>query len=230
MKKAALGIIAIAALIGTPALAADMALKAPPPPPPPAWSWTGFYGGLEAGAGWGTSRQTDTSGVTSGDYSQSGGLFGGTIGYNSQINHIVFGLEADLSWTGIDGSVSLPVCTAGKGTMCFTNMQGLNTDRARLGIAWDRFLVYVTGGLAGASIYDGQQSCATPTAGASCGTQTEWTGTIGGGVEAYLAPKLSLKLEYLYADFGTKQSYTVVIPVSVSERVNILRAGINYHF
>jgi hypothetical protein len=31
MKKTLIGIAAIAALIGTPALAADMALKAPPP-------------------------------------------------------------------------------------------------------------------------------------------------------------------------------------------------------
>jgi outer membrane immunogenic protein len=229
MKKLLFGIAAIAALVGTPALAADLALKAPPPPP--AWNWTGFYGGIEGGAGWGTSRQTDTSGVTSGDYSQSGGLIGGTFGYNWQMNHLVFGLEADLSWTGIDGSVSVPgKCTAGGGTMCFTNMQWLNTDRARLGFAWDRYLVYVTGGLAGASINDGQLSCSTPIAGASCGTQTEWGGTIGGGLEAYLAPKWSVKLEYLYADFGTIKSYTVVIPVSVSERINILRAGINYHF
>ncbi len=147
------------------------------------------------------------------------------------MNHVVFGLEADLSWTGINGSVTLPtLCSAGGGSACFTNMQWLNTDRARLGITWNQFLVYVTGGLAGASIRDGQQSCATPIAGASCGTQTEWAGTIGGGVEAYVAPKWSVKVEYLYADFGTKQSYTVVIPVNVSEKVNILRAGINYHF
>ena len=147
------------------------------------------------------------------------------------MNHVVFGLEADLSWTGINGSVTLPtLCSAGGGSACFTNMQWLNTDRARLGITWNQFLVYVTGGLAGASIRDGQQSCATPIAGASCGTQTEWAGTIGGGVEAYVAPKWSVKVEYLYADFGTKQSYIVFIPVNVSEKVNILRVGINYHF
>jgi outer membrane immunogenic protein len=31
------------ALIGTPAFAADMAVKAPPPPPAPVYSWTGWY-------------------------------------------------------------------------------------------------------------------------------------------------------------------------------------------
>ena len=31
-------------------------------------------------------------------------------------------------------------------------------------------------------------------------------------------------------DFGTKQSYIVFIPVNVSEKANILRVDINYHF
>jgi opacity protein-like surface antigen len=48
MKKLLIAGATLAALIGTPALAADMALKAPPPPPP-SWSWTGFYVGLNAG-------------------------------------------------------------------------------------------------------------------------------------------------------------------------------------
>jgi outer membrane immunogenic protein len=53
MKKTLLTIAVIAALIGTPAVAADMAVKAPPLPPVAAYSWTGFYGGLNAGGGWG---------------------------------------------------------------------------------------------------------------------------------------------------------------------------------
>src|ERR1700683_5668168 len=51
MKRSLFGITAIAALVGTPALAADIPLKAPPPQPA-AWTWTGFYLGLNAGWGW----------------------------------------------------------------------------------------------------------------------------------------------------------------------------------
>jgi outer membrane immunogenic protein len=51
MKKLALCTIAIA-LIGTPAFAADMAVKAPPPAPAPVPTWTGFYGGIQFGGGW----------------------------------------------------------------------------------------------------------------------------------------------------------------------------------
>jgi outer membrane immunogenic protein len=61
MKKITLAIAAIAALLGTPALAADMDVKAPTPPPPPARSWTGFYVGLQGGAGWGTTMFNATS-------------------------------------------------------------------------------------------------------------------------------------------------------------------------
>jgi len=51
MKKLAI-IITVAGLIGTPASAVDMAVKAPPPAPAPVPSWTGFYGGIQFGGGW----------------------------------------------------------------------------------------------------------------------------------------------------------------------------------
>jgi outer membrane immunogenic protein len=46
MRKAAIGFVAVAAMIGTPALAADMPVKAPPPAPPAVWDWSGFYIGV----------------------------------------------------------------------------------------------------------------------------------------------------------------------------------------
>ena len=52
MKKLLIAGAALTALIGTPALAADMALKAPPPPAP-VLSWTGGYVGINGGYGWG---------------------------------------------------------------------------------------------------------------------------------------------------------------------------------
>jgi outer membrane immunogenic protein len=239
MKKLLIVGAALAALIGTPALAADMAVKAPPVPVVPMYSWAGFYLGVEGGGGWAKSRQTDTFGVTTGNYNQSGGLAGGTIGYNWQWGNIVAGLEADMSWAGINGSVNLPaLCSAGGGTVCFTNMRWLNTDRARLGVlvgAQNQFLLYVTGGLAGADIRSGQQPCAVPLAAfgqvASCGTKTEWAAVGGAGVEAMIVQHWSAKLEYLYTNFGTHTFYTVFIPVNVKENnVNIVRAGVNYHF
>jgi len=115
MKKLATAIAAIA-LIGTPAFAADMAVKAPPPPPPaPVYSWTGWYVGGNVGASLGTFK-TDfnapgsvaavlsgpgpvtASGVASGfDELYPGGFIGGgQAGFNWQLSPLwVVGVEAD---------------------------------------------------------------------------------------------------------------------------------------
>lgn len=60
MKEILLACAAFAALIGTPALAADMPLKAPPPPAP-INNWTGFYLGIEGGLNVGDGKATDTA-------------------------------------------------------------------------------------------------------------------------------------------------------------------------
>ncbi len=238
MKKLAVITAAVAALgFVTSAYAADMpakmAYKAPMAPPPIVWNWTGFYIGINGGGGWGRTVQTDTAGTTTGTYNQSGGLIGGTLGYNWQSTNWVLGVETDLDWANINGSIVLPgLCTAGGGTTCFTNLQSFGTFRGRVGYAWDRWLVYATGGLAYGEIQAGQISCSTPVAGAiaSCGTKWQTGWTLGGGLEAYLAPRWSAKLEYLYADFGNPTMYTVFIPVAATEKVSIVRAGVNYHF
>jgi outer membrane immunogenic protein len=174
-------------------------------------------------------------GATSGYYNQSGGIVGGTIGANYQSGLFVLGVEADFSWTDIDGSVTLPgLCTAGQGTVCFTNMRWLNTDRVRVGAAIGSWMPYITAGVAGADIKTGQVSCSTPVPGgiASCGTITQWAPTFGAGLEMMFAPNWSAKVEWIYTDFGNNHTaYTVFIPVTVSEtRVNIVRAGLNYRF
>jgi outer membrane immunogenic protein len=218
------------------AMAADMPLKAVPPPPPPAPIWTGFYVGGTVGGGWARSSQTDTFGITTGNYNQSGALAGGTFGYNWQwANVLVLGAEADISWSNINGSATLPgLCSAGQGNTCFTNMQWLTTERARVGvIVSNNWLLYGTFGVAGAGIKTGQLSCATPVAGAiaSCGNPTEWSAVGGVGAEVMFAPHWSAKLEYLYTGFHNRQAYTVFIPVSVKEaNVNIVRGGVNWHF
>ncbi len=117
MKRLAT-VIAVSALIGTPAFAADMAVKAPPSPPPaPVYNWTGFYVGGNIGASFGRAK-TDfnvapvtgqiTGGVNDGGrfeipgFGFSNNLYpdgfigGGQIGYNWQFSPIwIVGLEAD---------------------------------------------------------------------------------------------------------------------------------------
>jgi len=109
MKKPSTAIAAIA-LIGTPAFAADMAVKAPPPAPAPVYNWTGWYAGVNLGASFGHVKTTSapvtvvrgvgpapftTPGVSD-ISSPSGFIGGGQIGYNWQFSPVwVAGLEAD---------------------------------------------------------------------------------------------------------------------------------------
>ena len=99
MRKFLLGTVGLLALgLGTPASAADMAVKAPPPAPLPViYNWSGFYVG--ANGGWGQSHNcvdfvTVVGTVASGCRDRSGGVVGGQIGYRWQTNQFVFGLEA----------------------------------------------------------------------------------------------------------------------------------------
>ena len=221
----ALGVLAL----GTSgsALAADMPVKGPVYKAPPVvmYNWTGFYVGINGGYGWGRSNQIDTLGVPSGTFNQTGGLIGGTLGYNWQFNNVVVGLEGDLDWASVDGSIA--GCFSGS---CYTDMRGFGTVRPRVGMAWGMFMPFVTGGLAFADIRAGQTG---PFAASNTSWKTGWT--VGGGVEAMVAPQWSVKAEYLFADFGSGlSSYRITctgcVPVSASERVSVLRLGVNYHF
>jgi outer membrane immunogenic protein len=95
MKKLLTAIAALG-LIGTPAFAADMAVKAPPPAPAPVpiFSWTGAYVGLFAGYGWAKADATEPFDAGTGFFYNFGGnpysfdadgfFGGGTLGYNWQ--------------------------------------------------------------------------------------------------------------------------------------------------
>ena len=109
-----------------------------PPVYNPIYNWTGFYVGINGGGGWGNSQWDGIN-----KFDVSGGLIGGTIGYNWQVGQIVVGAEGDIDWSGIKGSTNV-LCAAG----CETRNTWLATVRGRLGYAFDRFLPYVTAGLA----------------------------------------------------------------------------------
>src|ERR1700730_8984987 len=102
------GTAALLTAFATSAMAADVALRAPARyvAPVSVYNWTGFYLGIEGGGGWGFAQQRDALGFNSGGYNVSGGLVGGTLGYNWQINRLVLGLEADEAWADIRGSTA----------------------------------------------------------------------------------------------------------------------------
>ena len=145
MKRVLLACVGIVALSGA-AAAADLPVAPAPyykaPVYAPAYNWSGFYLGINGGGGWGRSTWT-----TTGPFDTSGGLVGGTLGYNYQVNQVVLGVEGDIDWANINGSTNTG-CTAVGGTGCATGDNWLSTVRGRLGYAADRFMPYITGGAA----------------------------------------------------------------------------------
>ena len=151
----------------------------------PIYNWTGFYLGINGGGGWGQSQWDGDR-----TFDVSGGLIGGTIGYNWQIGQIVVGAEGDIDWAG-DQRHHDVLCAAG----CETRNNWLATVRGRLGYAFDRFLPYITGGLAVGDI-----NATRPGFPGGSTSNAGWT--VGAGLEVGIASNVSIKAEYLYVDLG----------------------------
>jgi outer membrane immunogenic protein len=215
---AGLGLLALAAAI--PAQAADLPRGMPYKAPAayaPMYNWTGFYLGVQGGGAWGDS---DWNGLAVSN-SPSGGMFGGTAGYNWQGigSPWVFGLEGDVAWSGVKDSVNCG------GFTCETKNNWFGTVRGRVGYAWDRWLPYFTGGVAFGDIKANRSGFA-----GSSDTNAGWT--VGAGVEGVIAGNWTAKLEYLYADIGdtTCSAASCGTATNVDLGMNILRAGVNYRF
>lgn len=208
------------ALLGSNASAADLPVKAPPRMVQPVlYNWTGWYIGINGGGGWGRSDVTGPVFSTGGSFRTSGGLVGGTLGYNWQSALWVFGLETDIDWTNIRGSA--PCGVGAFATSCEVRNDFLGTFRGRLGYAgWDRALLYITGGLAYGNIK-------TNIVGFGSGSSTKAGWTLGGGIEFAIQGPWTAKVEYLYADLGRGGG---VLGSDSKWNANIVRAGINYRF
>src|SRR5581483_11960294 len=188
------------------------------------YNWTGGYIGINGGGAWGRSRWFDNGdGSDTGNFNTSGGLFGGTLGYNWQSNALVFGLEGDIDWSSIKGSTST-LCAPN----CETRNTWLGTVRGRIGYAgWDRVLIYATGGVAFGNIKSGLVGGPTDDK-----SQAGWA--LGGGAEFALSAPWTAKIEYLYVDLGkTSCSIASCAGTGITDvkfNANILRGGLNYRF
>ena len=204
---------------------------------PPVVSWTGIYLGINAGYSFGGSNWTDSvTGSSSGSFGTSGFAFGGTLGANYQVGALVFGVEADGDWTDASGfgtftaTSSTSLCAGG----CLTKNSWLSTARGRVGYAFDRFLVYGTGGAAFGNV---QASFSNDSV--SSATEAGWT--VGAGVEVAFSPNWTAKAEYLFVDLSNGSCTTdcaianangpALIPnVAVKFNESIVRGGVNYRF
>ena len=122
-----------------------------------------------------------SAGVSTGNFNTNGFLVGGTLGANYQTGLYLVGFEGDIDWSSVQGSSSAAACVAlgaAAGTTCQTKSPWLGTARARVGYAFDRLLVFGTGGAA----FSGLQAFLNRGGSISPGpSQLGWTA--GAGVE-----------------------------------------------
>jgi outer membrane immunogenic protein len=246
----------ILATASTVAFAGAHEAQAAPAPAP--FSWTGFYIGANVGAtnhdastqdlnGWGGSGTTPYVNRWF-KSNKTTASFGGNVGYSWQMSYLVVGVEADVSYVGASNTFVPPnnLVAAGCGgcSASATNeLTWLSTFRGRAGIAVDRILVFGTAGIAvgqvknhwgwgfpGFDFSDSQFSVNNARAGY----------VVGGGIEAMIAPKISVRFEAMHVDLGTSRSTINGTPnccapagtftTEFKNTANIGRVGLTYRW
>jgi len=230
------------AIFTSAAFAADLEvpLKATPMTPP--YTWTSCYAGLQAGGGFGqtslndsfgTIASTGVVGFTSANTGIDGYLLGGQIGCDYQFaSNWVAGFEGSAGWGNVSGNTTVAI--PGDSVNFTENTDLLTSVTARIGYAWNDWLLYAKGGAA----WTANRYSASDAAGlfAFDGLETRLGWTAGAGIEWAFSRNWSVKLEYDYYGFGTRSvtfiDNTIFMgsgPVSINQNVQIVKLGLNFH-
>lgn len=150
----------------------------------------------------------------------TGFVGGGQVGYNWQVSNFVLGVEADANWNRVRPSATaIPIDPFSFQTLTGTATAQIDWTvslRGRVGVAFDRLLVYATGGGVVAGGKDSSSftlanpitgiTFPTPFAGTTFAnsnfTRLGWT--VGGGLEYAFDRNWSIAGEYRYSDFGRR--------------------------
>jgi outer membrane immunogenic protein len=225
------------------ALAADLPIIEQPVfvEPPVIYNWTGVYIGLQGGYAWGDSsfdvRDTDTPPdfqPFTVNTDPSGFIGGGHAGALYQFNNIVVGIEGDVEYNGMEDSGRANVFD-----FAGNRLGRLDVDvdynmsasvRGRVGLAFDRYLLYATGGYAYASI----DHIFTARGGGDVEVLTFDEGfngwTAGGGLDAFVTQNLSAGLEYRYTSLEDKTFRFGDAAIETDHDFHAIRARASFHF
>jgi outer membrane immunogenic protein len=217
MRKTILGsasVIAIALATGGAAWAADVPVKAQPYAAAPLFNWSGWYFGANLGR---VSGKIDANSDPTGDKIAKNWRPGLQLGYNVQSGNVVWGIEGDIklgkskfNWSSFnDGS--------------HVNVNGMGSIRGRLGWAFDRILVYGTGGIGHLNI----KACSS--AAGTCAKSSTWKPVVGFGLEGALTNNWILGAEYLW--WGSSKIMTAPLDDTVRFKdVQEFRMRLSYKF
>jgi outer membrane immunogenic protein len=253
-------------LVSGNAMAADLggSMKDDPVYETPSYNWSGGYVGINAGAAFGRG-EAETIGTAAYQtliplgfapaelgFDGTGFTGGAQAGYNIASSGVVYGIEGDINYVGLEDSNSFTSAGSILGTQLTTSasseLNTLATLRARLGVLVnERALLYVTGGLAVGSVdtrasVQGVQAPTVLWEGSSSTTKAGWT--LGGGGEFALSNKMSFKVEGLYYDLGEVETSALgnatVRSISALDGIDYVtstdvtgatvRAGLNFKF
>ena len=276
MLRTALLATTAAVALASSAFAADLPSRRAPAPyvAVPVFTWTGFYIGGNAGYAFSDNNRVFTTGQTAANQAavgtgarpgnvqldQEGFTGGGQIGYNQQIGNIVIGIEADAAYTDLQRTRTITTfagavpgaAPAVRDNIFRQDLAFLGTVRGRIGYAFDRLLVYGTGGFAYGDVdYQANFTGAVPPStlqftGRRTNIETGYTA--GAGVEYAMPTSFSLfgsnavtiKAEALYYDLGRRTVAVNLVPGSGGTPTGynsrfetsgvIARAGVNFKF
>jgi outer membrane immunogenic protein len=198
---------AIIALSASTAMAADMI--EPQAAAAPVFTWVGPYFGIDGGAGWLNGDFSAGGASVSEDF--NGGLFGGFVGYNWQLdNSIVLGVEGNVeyNWNDKDLAPGLNVGTDWSGAV-----------RARVGYAFDNALLY------GAAGWTATRGFVDVT-GLDKETKTFNGYTVGAGIDYSFTNNIFGRVEYRYNDYGSKD----LLGIDADLDQHVVKVGLGVKF
>ncbi|MBV9530828.1 MAG: TonB-dependent receptor, partial [Bradyrhizobium sp.] len=204
-----------------------------------AYNWTGVYVGADGGYGWQKSTGTLITAAgafsTPYDYGVTGPFAGSFVGWNYQFNRLVLGIEGDWQWSNLTGnSQSLAplgatgAFPAGPFTVS-TTTKDYGSIRGRLGVAFDRFLIFGTGGWAVGNLSTAFALTGAAPFATTGGNSNGWTA--GAGVEYAITDTILSRIEYRYTSLealGFVNAATNSANAGTRAPVNDFRAGIAY--
>jgi outer membrane immunogenic protein len=219
IRASFLGLVAalVLAAAGSPVLADGYrGMKDGPRP----FSWTGLYVGVNVGIATGqTTADLGLGGVFDTDYDMNGGIYGAQIGYNWQSGNMVLGIEASYSGSSLQGNTTCILVFE-----CKREVESIGTVTGRLGLAMDRSLLYVLGGVAWGKV-NSDFSIVGITLASDSQDHVGWVA--GLGFEHALSNKFTLRLEYSHIDLGQEEHFGVA---DVDVKIDTIRLGVNYKF
>lgn len=215
------------------AMAADVTEQAPYTDVPVGFSWTGAYLGVNAGYSfYDTTQSYPGAPLFVGHPEPDAFTLGAHAGYRYQFgNNIVAGIEADV-YASLGSTAHAPLLVVANASRMDVNWGG--SVRGQLGYAIDRFLPYVTGGLAFID-YEGGTTAALgqPVFPGTGYSKTTLGWTVGVGAAYAVTDNVVLNLEYRYSDYGKETFSTPGANgglTSVDLKDHAIKMGISFKF